>query len=77
MIVRRFPGGDEACCLHLFFPHLGDLQVDKLEDHENVVVITARSCASAAACHLCGLSSAGVNSRYRGGFMTWRQAAGP
>ena len=57
--------GEEACCLRLFFPHLGDLHVDKVEDLGNAVLITARSRAADAACHRCGLSSARVNSRYR------------
>ena len=57
--------GEEACCLHLFFPHLGDLQAGKVEDLENAVLITARSRAADAACRRCGLSSARVNSRYR------------
>ena len=57
--------GEEACCLHLFFPHLDGLQVDKVEDAESAVLITARSRAAEAACHRCGLSSARVHSRYR------------
>ena len=56
---------EEACCLNLFFPHLADLQVDKIENLEDAVLITARSRAAEAACHRCGLSSARVNSRYR------------
>jgi transposase len=63
--VQHSLAGEEACCLHLFFPHLGDLQVDKVEDLENAVLITARSRAAEAACRRCGLSSARVNSRYR------------
>ena len=57
--------GGEACCLRLFFPHLAGLQVGKVEDLGNAVLITARSRAAEAACHRCGLSSAPVNSRYR------------
>ena len=57
--------GEGACCLDLFFPHLADLQVDKVEDLGNAVLITARSLAAEAACHRCGLSSARVHSRYR------------
>lgn len=57
--------GEEACCLHLFFPHLGNLQVDKVEDLGNTVLITAQSRAADAACHRCGQSSARVHSRYR------------
>ena len=57
--------GEEACCLNLFFPHLADLQVDRIENLENAVLITARSRASGATCHRCGWSSARVNSRYR------------
>jgi transposase len=63
--VQHSPAGEEACCLHLFFPHLADLQVDKIENLENAVLITARSRAADAACRRCGLSSARVNSRYR------------
>jgi transposase len=63
--VQHSLAGGEACCLHLFFPHLGGLQVDKVEDFGNAVLITARSRAAEAACHRCGLSSARVNSRYR------------
>jgi hypothetical protein len=47
----------------LFFPHLADLQVDKVEDLGNAVLVTARSRLPEAACHRCGLSSARVNSR--------------
>jgi hypothetical protein len=50
--------GEEARCLHLLFPHLGDLEVGKVEDLENAVLITARSRAADAACRPCGLSSA-------------------
>jgi transposase len=57
--------GEEACCLHLFFPHLADLHVDKIEDLGNAVVVTARSRAAEAACQRCGMFSARVNSRYR------------
>ena len=57
--------GEEACCLHLFFPHLGDLQVDRVEDLGNAVLIKARSRAGDTPCYGCGLSSARVNSRYR------------
>jgi transposase len=63
--VQHSPAGEEACCLHLFSPHLADLQVDKIENLENAVLITARSRAADAACRRCGLSSARVNSRYR------------
>ncbi len=45
--------GEEACCLHLFFPHLGDLEVSKVEDLENAVLITARPGPAQAACHRC------------------------
>ncbi|MEP7023368.1 MAG: transposase family protein [Actinomycetota bacterium] len=57
--------GEEACSLSLFFPHLADLHVSKVEDLGSAVLITARSCAAQAACHRCGLSSARVHSRYR------------
>jgi transposase len=63
--VQHPLAGEEACCLHLFFPHLDGLQVDKVEDAESAVLITARSRAAEAACHRCGLSSARVHSRYR------------
>jgi transposase len=63
--VQHFPAGEEACCLRLFFPHLGDLHVGKVEDLEDAMLITARSRAVEAACHRCGLSSARVHSRYR------------
>jgi transposase len=49
----------------VFFPYLADLQVDKVEDLGNAVLITARSGTGDAPCHRCGLSSARVNSRYR------------
>ena len=57
--------GEGACCLSLLFPHLDGLQVERVEDAGNAVLITARSRAAEAACHRCGLSSAQVNSRYR------------
>ena len=41
--------GGEACCLDVFFPYLADLQVDKVEDVGNAVLITARSQATSAA----------------------------
>ena len=63
--MQHSPAGEEACCLHLLSPHLADLQVDKIENLENAVLITARSRAADAACRRCGLSSARVNSRYR------------
>jgi hypothetical protein len=63
--VQHPLAGEGACCLSLLFPHLDDLQVDKIEDAGNAVLITARSRAAQAACHRCGLSSAQVNSRYR------------
>jgi transposase len=63
--VQHFLAGEEACCLNLFFPHLADLQVDRIESLEDAVLITARSRASSAACYRCGWSSARVSSRYR------------
>lgn len=57
--------GEEACCLHLFFPHLGDMHVIKLEDLEGAALITARSRAVSAPCHQCGHCSARAHSRYR------------
>jgi hypothetical protein len=51
--------------LYLLFPHLDGLEVDRVQDAGNGVLITARSRAAEAACHRCGLSSAQVNSRYR------------
>jgi transposase len=57
--------GEEACCLNLFFPHLADLHVDKVEDLGESVCVTARSRAAEAACPRCGVLSARVNSRYR------------
>ena len=63
--MQHSPAGEEACCLHLLFPHLAGLQVDKVENLENAVLITARSRTADAACRRCGLSSARVNSRYR------------
>jgi hypothetical protein len=63
--VHHCLAGEEACCLHLFFPHLDGLQVDKVEDAGNAVLITARSRAADAACRRCGVSSARVNSRCR------------
>jgi transposase len=63
--VQHPLAGEGACCLSLLFPHLDGLQVDKVEDAGNAVLITARSRAAEAACHRCGLSSAQVNSRYR------------
>jgi transposase len=49
----------------LFFPHLADLQVDKVEESAGGVLITARSRAAEAACHRCGELSARIHSRYR------------
>jgi len=63
--VQHPLAGDEACCLHLFFPHLDDLHVDKVEDDGSAVLITARSGAAKAPCHRCGVSSGRVHSRYR------------
>ena len=64
VIVQHSLASEEACCLHLFSPHLADLQVDKVEDLGNAVLITARSRAEEAACRRCGLSLARVSSRY-------------
>jgi transposase len=63
--VQHPLAGDGACCLYLLFPHLAGLQVDRVEDAGNAVLIAARSRAAEAACHQCGLSSTQVNSRYR------------
>jgi transposase len=63
--VQHPLAGEGACCLSLLFPHLDGLQVERVEDAGNAVLITARSRAAEAACHRCGLSSAQVNSRYR------------
>jgi transposase len=63
--VQHPLAGEGACCLSLLFPHLDGLQVERVEDAGNAVLITARSRAAQAACHRCGLSSAQVNSRYR------------
>jgi transposase len=63
--VQHPLAGEGACCLSLLFPHLGGLQVERVEDAGNAVLITARSRAAEAACHRCGLSSVQVNSRYR------------
>jgi len=63
--VQHPLAGDEACCLHLLFPHLDDLHVDKVEDDGSAVLIMARSGAAKAPCHRCGVSSGRVHSRYR------------
>jgi transposase len=63
--VQHCLAGEEARCVHLLFPHLRSLHVDKVEEAGDAGVITARSRAEKAACHRCGLSSARVNSRYR------------
>jgi hypothetical protein len=75
--VQHSLASEEACCLDVFFPYLCDLQVDKVEDLGNAVLITARSRAAEAACHRRGLSSARVHSRYRRRLHDLRQAAGP
>jgi hypothetical protein len=36
--VQRPLAGGEACCLPLFFPHLADLHIDKIEDWESLAV---------------------------------------
>jgi hypothetical protein len=74
--VQHSPAGEEACCLHAFFPYLADLRAGKVEDLGNAVLITARSRAGmrpvmGADCLLPG-SAAGTG----GGSMIWRQAAG-
>jgi hypothetical protein len=35
----------------VFFPHLGDLHVDNVEDRDGVVLITARARVADAVCH--------------------------
>ena len=69
--------GEEACCLNLLFPYLQELHVEKVEDPADAVLITARSRAAEAACHLCGVPSARVNSRYRRRLHDLARAAGP
>ena len=32
VIVQHRPAGEGACCLHLLFPYLQELHVDKVED---------------------------------------------
>jgi transposase len=63
--VQHPLAGEGACCLSLLLPHLDGLQVERVDDAGNAVLITARSRAAEAACHRCGLTSAQVNSRYR------------
>jgi transposase len=65
VIVQHSLAGDEACCLRLIFPHLGGLQVGKVEDGGNAVLITARARGVEAPCHRCGVPSGRVHSRYR------------
>jgi transposase len=64
VIVQHCLAGEEACCLHLFFPHLDGLHVDKVEEMGSGVLITARSRAAEGACHRCGGPSARIHSRY-------------
>jgi len=63
--VQHPLAGEEACCLHLFFPHLDDLHPGKVEDAGRAVLITARSRAAEASCHRCGASSGRARSRCR------------
>jgi transposase len=63
--VQHPLAGEEACCLNLFFPHLADLHIDRVEDLRSGVLITARSRAAEAICHLCGARSGRAHSRYR------------
>jgi hypothetical protein len=65
VIVQHSLAGDEACGLRLIFPHLGGLQVGKVEDGGNAVLITARASGAEAPCHRCGVPSGRVHSRYR------------
>jgi transposase len=51
--------------LYLFFPALNDVVVQRVTDHGNHVLITARACGIAAACRGCGVVSARVHGRYR------------
>jgi hypothetical protein len=64
VIVQHSLAGDEAC-LRLIFPHLGGLQVGKVEDGGNAVLFTARASGAEAPCHRCGVPSGRVHSRYR------------
>jgi hypothetical protein len=43
--------------VRLFFPHLDDLHIDKVEDCGEMALITERSRTAEAACHRRGLSS--------------------
>jgi transposase len=63
--VQHSLAGEEACCLHLFFPHLADLRIDKIEDSGSGVLIAARSRGVEGACHRCGGSPARIHSWYR------------
>ena len=63
--MQHLWAGEEACCLRLFFPHLADLHVGRVEELGSGVLITARSRVAEAACHRCRVPSARVHSRYR------------
>ena len=75
VIVQHRLAGVEACCLNLLFPYLQELHVEKVDDYADAVLITARSRAAEAACHLCRLrgSTAGIG----GGCTIWLRPAGP
>ena len=63
--MQHLSAGEEACCLRLFFPHLADLHVGRVEELGSGVLIAARSRVAEAACHRCGVPSARVHSRYQ------------
>ena len=63
--MQHSPAGMNACCLDVFFPHLGDLHVDNVEDRDGVVLITARARVADGVCHQCEVPSGRVHSRYR------------
>jgi hypothetical protein len=74
--VQHSLAGEEACCLHVFFPYLADLQVDKVEDLGNGVLITARSRAGTRPVMGADCLPPGSAAGTGGGSMTWRRVAG-
>ncbi|AWS42516.1 hypothetical protein DKM19_15290 [Streptosporangium sp. 'caverna'] len=65
VIVQYASAGEEACCVHLLFPHLSQVHVQAIEHDQGGVLITARVRADQASCHRCAISAVRRHSHYR------------
>jgi transposase len=65
VIVQHRGANEETCCVGVVFPHLKQVQVERVEDDGGGVWIAVRTYLAEAACHRCGVASTRIHSRYR------------